>query len=261
MADSTIDWRKLARDGEFDKLNFLDWTEPQKLQVLSEIKECVPKVSQSNELLPKIVYAHPNHRKIAHDPALAWAAEILLLGELEADLIGEPPTYAERWLELETQIIDFLAEVQRKSDESPAQAEHSLQVREGLAAMSNVLKWTLSQCKGDDEREWIEESLSEAFALAFDVGRHAQAMMFHPHEKAAIGRHKQEEGFSLARDADIILRQEEMERRQSLIEGLMGESNRTKGALVEWLKVELEKKGISVSERTIRRDLKALTAR
>lgn len=123
------------------------------------------------------------------------AAKILALGELEAEIEGDPPTATTSWASLrteaETYLRDTVADCERETQGARdagelSREQHSRTSLDLLAAIEKATKRMCAEMDSDADREWLAEVMAEIAEYAFIAGRHMQAAWGKPFESHAV---------------------------------------------------------------------------
>lgn len=255
-----IDWRAKVADKTITQFDWRLLNRKQKKQLLRSLEDAVPLVPENDELVPRMVRAHPDHPKVKQYPELVWAAEVLLLGELTADVRGNPPTDLEQWHEITTSLSDLVAEIRAEPEEIKSVHAHidSIErIQDELEYLTDLMR---RQCKPETEKAWIEEVIAGAARLGFALGRHTQSVLFHPSERLAVSRKKMNKDFFERRDLRNSGRLASAEKRRKIIRNLLRQTKLRGKALDSWLVRKLKEEDIDAKESTIRRDRRLLKA-
>lgn len=147
--------------------------------LLDALRQLVPKTTDVNGTETQTRYMSP--AELGQDPR-AGAAKILLLGELEAAVGGEPEPHAAQvvWGGLRREICDLMLtlasapEVTVGAKAQPRQ-QHAREALELLGEIDRNTAAMLQQVDDGDERRWLAEGLADVAALALRAGAMAQA--------------------------------------------------------------------------------------
>ena len=123
------------------------------------------------------------------------AAKILALGELEAEIEGDPPASATSWAalrtEAETYLRETIADCERETQGARdagelSREQHSRTSLDLLAAIDRATTLMCAEMDSDTDREWLAEVMAEIAEYAFIAGRHMQAAWGKPFEGHAV---------------------------------------------------------------------------
>jgi hypothetical protein len=136
---------------------------------------------------------------------LKGAAKILMLGELEAYVEGDPPRPTDVWRELQAAVEAFLHEASAKAEATSGDVElsrkrHCDEAVERLRSLDRTQHLMLCQMDGPDEENWLREVIPEVAIDAYLAGRHVQAAWGKDFEQHAVRGEKVLHGAAQAGD-------------------------------------------------------------
>jgi hypothetical protein len=124
-------------------------------------------------------------------PELTGAAIILMLGELEAYVEGDPPLPTAVWRDLKAAAETFLHESSAKAEATQGDIElsrkrHCDEAAESLRSLSQTERLMLGEMDGPDEENWLRGVIAEVAIDAYLAGRHVQAAWGKDFEQHAV---------------------------------------------------------------------------
>lgn len=147
---------------------------------LKRLQADVPKVARQNGMEQLTDHAHPTE---APDE---WkgAAEILLLGELEAAVSGDPEPVPDQWRRSREEVSNLLralkdAEEVTTGDPALSRVAHAKTALDMLDSIDSCVSMMANEidpdCNNPDGREWLIAFAEEIVSIAFDAGAHTRA--------------------------------------------------------------------------------------
>lgn len=234
------------------------WTPREKASLLAELQERVPKETSRHLLDEEVRYVRPNDKRIENDTFLQWGAGLLLLGDLEADVLGEPPTPQEEWSEIRQKVEHALEPLARIDGDGSnlTEGDHARRALECLKGLDNQLGLAQHQARDGNELALLTEAIAIAVHTGYALGRHTQAALNKPFQRSAVTGLRQTAHLSSLRDQQNQKSQQVAACRRTHIEQLLPRTNAKGKALMKFLRRELTALGITKhSDATLRDDL------
>lgn len=175
-----------------------NWTEVQDLwlhldradaaDLLEALRSIVPMVTIENGMERSERRALP---KEVRPKVLLGAATILMLGELEAYVEGDPPLPTAVWRDLKAAAETFLHESSAKAEATQGDVElsrrhHCDEAIERLRSLGLTEHAMLGGVDGPDEQIWLREVIAEVAIDSYLAGRHVQAAWGKGFEQHAV---------------------------------------------------------------------------
>lgn len=188
-----------------------DWTDLEDLwrhleradaaDVLKELRGIVPMVTIENGMERSERRALP--KEVAEE--LRGAAKILMLGELEAYVEGDPPMPTAVWRDHQAAAEAFLEEASANAEVTVGDVElsrkrHCDEAAERFRSLDRTQHLMLGQMDGPDEENWLREVIAEVAIDAYLAGRHVQAAWGKDFEQHAVRGEKVLHGAAQAGD-------------------------------------------------------------
>jgi hypothetical protein len=262
-----MSWRDRIRDIpaaelDYDTLEWERWSIEDRMELLEEFQRKVPKERRQNGVEIERTYVQPSSPIIEGDTFLKWGAKELLLGELEAHVVGEPPTSIDEWNAIRTSaehaLSGFLTHGVDNPETAPELSLHG-HAKRAIAAFDH-LDFLESFYAGQHEipDDVIAEAISEAARAGFAAGRHTQAALNKPWEPDAVSRRQQKKSLEGNTRAYNEARKELVKLRRRVVAELVAKTSLERGALIIHLINELAAQGFLVNKSTVYTDLKYL---
>lgn len=185
------DWRAHAAHGDWQLIRLASLEEEELPSLYEVLRETVPKVQRRDGMELGEDYALPH--EIDGDTKLKQAAllfnDLRWLFEAEPDWKAEATNYAQT-------VLEELGVSRRPADHAKylSREWHAQRVLDLLSAFQFTISATAVGDEGEDDQvdtPWVHDRMNEAGALAFAIGRHAQAAWGKPYEVVAHGRELQ----------------------------------------------------------------------
>lgn len=169
------DWRIKAEAGLWRDINWSHLAKGDLPELLERLQRAVPKTKDVNGVEERERYILP---KETSDPHLKTAAR-LLLGELEAAIMDEPPQASEEWRAVLAEVTSFLRKAQDSEEATEGHPElsrraHATMALDHLDALERRSRRMAASFEEPEERHWLLEGLSEIAQLAYAAGRRTQ---------------------------------------------------------------------------------------
>ncbi|MFG1379705.1 hypothetical protein [Xanthobacter autotrophicus] len=187
------EWKALFDQRRWDEIEGL-WPalSPYEQRALfAALLEGVPKISVIDGMEKMERHARPK------EAPSEWkgAAKILALGELQAEIEGDPAIASTSWASLreeaETYLRETIADCVAKPKAGHARGElsqeqHCRDSLELLAGIDRTTKLMYAELDALADREWLGEIIAEVAEYAFVAGRHMQEAWGKPFEGHAV---------------------------------------------------------------------------
>lgn len=173
------EWLGLVRAQDWGALSgrMLFYPQAEQAALLDALRQLVPKTTDVNGTETQTRYMTP--AELGQDPR-AGAAKILLLGELEAAVRGEPEDAGQTWHRLHGDIRALMEELVgapevTKGAKAISRRQHARDALELLGEIERNSRAMILQLDDAEDRRWMAEALAETAALALRAGAKAQA--------------------------------------------------------------------------------------
>ncbi|WP_068114404.1 hypothetical protein [Tropicimonas marinistellae] len=156
--------------------------------LLSALREGVPKIRIENGMERgerHLKWSYPPEIWPGHDERWRRGAIILQLGELVAEVDGEPPTAGEEWVgereHIESYLVEFVGPneaakgVKKQGPEEMSREDHAGKALEHLASLDIATAYACAEMDAEEDRDWLKETVADVARIAFYAGRHTQA--------------------------------------------------------------------------------------
>lgn len=187
------EWKALFDRRRWDEIEGL-WpglSPSEQRALFAALLEGVPKITVIDGMEKMERHARPK------EAPSEWkgAAKILALGELQAEIEGDPAIASTSWASLreeaETYLRETIADCVAKPKAGHARGElsqeqHCRDSLELLAAIDRTTKLMYAELDAPADREWLGEIIAEIAEYAFVAGRHMQEAWGKPFEGHAV---------------------------------------------------------------------------
>lgn len=194
-----------------------------KAALLIQLRHDVPRLRICEGMEEHDIFINPmkTRQQWESAPGRHGAAEILLLGELEADVMGEPTPARLRWRDHRMRVEAILHEL---AGDAATLAEASEISQEGHAKAAldllTEIRFESLLMMGEidptddhpEDRDWLEELIASISVKAFEAGRHSQTAAGKRIEDFAVTGKKIKDGVRLS--AELTNRQQEAVRKR-----------------------------------------------
>mgnify|MGYP001793064785 CR=1 FL=1 len=221
-------WWVVGDDGAGHVVEYQDFGIEQAGHLLNALREAVPMRTIHDGGRRREERLDPEELEAAH---LKGAAAVLLLGELEAMVLGEPESERELWKRLLDEVGQVLDEIEAAPQDGArkdrvALAEHLREARERIDGIGFATAFAQSEADGEDEEGFVLSVQSETALHAFWLGWRMRAIDQKPFDEAARTGVKVQEGAKLGGEMTRSPRPETVKILAAMDEALKAQAER-----------------------------------